>query len=51
VGQKHLKDKARRSFWSVHAEAWRRSGVTCAEYCRSNRLNKCTFDRWLKAST
>jgi hypothetical protein len=49
VGSKHFQNKARRSFWSVHVEAWRRSGLTRTEYCREQRLSKGTFDRWLKA--
>jgi len=49
VGQGHFKNKARRSFWSIHVEAWRRSGVSRAEYCRDNRLNGGTFGRWLRA--
>ncbi|MGH6836552.1 MAG: IS66 family insertion sequence element accessory protein TnpA [Methylocella sp.] len=45
---KHFQNKARRSYWSVHFEAWRRSGVSRAEYCRRHNLNECTFVRWLK---
>jgi transposase-like protein len=47
VGQGHFENKARRSFWSVHVEAWHRSGVSRARYCRDNRLNPDTFKRWL----
>jgi hypothetical protein len=49
VGLRHFKNKARRSFWSLHIEAWRRSGVSRAAYCRDNRLNPGTFSSWLKA--
>ena len=49
MGSKHFQNKAHRSFWSVHVEAWRQSGLTCIEYCREQRLTKSTFDRWLKA--
>jgi len=49
VGSKHFQNKAHRSFWSVHVEAWRQSGLTRTEYCREQRLTKSTFDRWLKA--
>jgi hypothetical protein len=49
VSSKHFQNKAHRSFWSVHVEAWRRSGLTRTEYCREQRLSKGTFDRWLKA--
>lgn len=47
MASKHFENKARRSYWAVHIEAWRRSGVTRTEYCRRHRLNKGTFDRWL----
>jgi transposase-like protein len=49
VGLRHFRNKARRSFWSLHIEAWRRSGVSRAAYCRDNRLSLGTFGRWLKA--
>lgn len=49
MGQKHFENKARRSFWSIHVEAWRRSGVSRAAYCRDNRLSTGTFSRWLRA--
>jgi transposase-like protein len=40
---------ARRSYWQVHMQAWLRSGVTCSEYCRDNRLDRATMMRWIKA--
>jgi transposase-like protein len=43
-----FENKARRSFWSVHADALRRSGVSRTEYCRRHRLHKSTLDRWLR---
>jgi hypothetical protein len=49
VGLRHFQNKAHRSFWSVHVQAWRQSGLTRTEYCREQRLTKSTFDRWLKA--
>lgn len=45
---RHFENKARQSFWVVHVEAWRRSGLTRTEYCRVHRLTKDTLDRWLK---
>jgi transposase-like protein len=47
VTSRHFENKARRSFWLVHIEAWQRSGVTRTEYCRQHRLTKGTLDRWL----
>ncbi len=44
---RHYENTARQSFWMVHIEAWRRSGLTRTEYCRQHRLTKGTFDRWL----
>lgn len=44
---RHSENTARQSFWMVHIEAWRRSGLTRTEYCRQHRLTKGTFDRWL----
>ena len=49
MGHKHFENKARRSFWLVHIRAWQQSGLTRTAYCREHRLNKSTFDRWLKA--
>jgi hypothetical protein len=40
--------KARHSFWSVHVEAWRRSGLTRRKYCFQFSLDQWTFARWLK---
>jgi Transposase len=42
-------EQRRRSYWSVHVQAWRQSGLTRTEYCREHRLTKDTFDRWLTA--
>lgn len=45
---RHFENKARQSWWLVHIEAWRQSGLDRTNYCRQNGLWKCTFDRWLK---
>lgn len=47
MGSRHFENKARRSFWVVHLEAWRQSGLSRARYCRDHRLNVETFKRWL----
>src|SRR6266849_8567592 len=44
---KHFQNTARQSFWVVHIEAWRRSGLARTAYCRHQRLNRRTFDRWM----
>ena len=48
MGPKHFQNKARREWWSIHVEAWQRSGVSQAEYCRQHRFDEKTFTRWLK---
>jgi len=48
VNLRHFENTARQSFWSVHVEAWQRSGLTRTGYCRQQRLSKATFDRWLE---
>ncbi len=49
MGPKHFQNKARREWWSIHIEAWQRSGVSRKAYCRQHRLDEGTFVRWLKA--
>jgi hypothetical protein len=49
VASKHFENRARRQWWSVHVEAWRRSGLSRARYCRAHRLTEGTFVRWLNA--
>ena len=47
MGSKHFENEARRAWWSVHIEAWRRSGLSRKRYCRNHRLCVGTFGRWL----
>ena len=49
VASKHFENKARRQWWSVHVEAWRRSGLSQSKYCRAHRLTETTFNRWLNS--
>ncbi|WGR70313.1 MULTISPECIES: transposase [unclassified Bradyrhizobium] len=49
MGPKHFQNKARREWWSIHIEAWQRSGLSQRAYCRRHRLDQGTFARWLKA--
>jgi transposase-like protein len=49
VGPKHFQNKARREWWSIHIEAWQRSGVSRKAYCRQHRLDEKTFARWSNA--
>ncbi|MGJ4951478.1 IS66 family insertion sequence element accessory protein TnpA [Bradyrhizobium sp. HKCCYLS20291] len=48
MGPKHFENKARREWWSLHIEAWRRSGLGIRKYCQRHRLTENTFRRWLK---
>ena len=51
MASKHFKNPARREWWSVHIEAWQRSGLSQRRYCRIHRLTGTTFTRWLRAIT
>ncbi|KXV35361.1 transposase [Gluconobacter thailandicus] len=44
---KHYENKARQTYWVVHMEAWRLSGLARTTYCLHHRLNRRTFDRWM----
>jgi transposase-like protein len=48
VGSKHFENKARREWWSLHIEAWRRSGLGIRKYCQQQHLTKTVFRRWMK---
>ena len=48
MGPKHFQNKARREWWSLHIEAWRRSDLGIRKYCLQQRLTESTFRRWLK---
>ncbi|MGJ5181993.1 IS66 family insertion sequence element accessory protein TnpA [Bradyrhizobium oligotrophicum] len=48
MGPKHFQNKARREWWSLHVEAWRRSGLGISKYCRQQRLTETVFRRWMK---
>ncbi|WP_417281796.1 IS66 family insertion sequence element accessory protein TnpA [Bradyrhizobium oligotrophicum] len=45
---KHFENKARREWWSLHIETWRRSGLGIRRYCQQQRLTENTLRRWLK---
>ncbi|WP_410052526.1 IS66 family insertion sequence element accessory protein TnpA [Bradyrhizobium sp. SZCCHNS3053] len=48
MGSKHFENRARREWWSLHIEAWRRSGLGIRKYCQQQRLTENTLRRWLK---
>ena len=51
MASKHFENPARREWWSVHIEAWQRSGLSQRRYCRIHRLTGTTFTRWLRTIT
>jgi len=51
VGPKHFQNTARREWWSIHIEAWQRSGLSQHRYCKIHHLTGTTFTRWLRATT
>jgi len=34
--------------WLLHVEAWRESGLSQADYCRQQGLNRKTFSLWTR---
>ena len=44
---RHFENKARQSWWLVHIEAWRQSGLNRAKYRRQHGLTTTTFGGWL----
>jgi transposase-like protein len=48
MASKQYENKAFQSYWRVHIEAWERSGLTRATYCRQHRLLPRTFTRWIR---
>lgn len=51
AGRSHFDNPARRKWWSVHVEAWQRSGLSRKKYCRAHKLTDKTFARWIAALT
>lgn len=47
MASKRYQNRAMRTWWSVHIEAWRRSGLSRSAYCRDHRLKLGTFRNWL----
>ena len=51
AGRSHFDNPARRKWWSVHVEAWQRSGLSRRKYCRAHKLTDKTFARWIDVLT
>ncbi|HKD25936.1 MAG TPA: hypothetical protein VKC66_08440 [Xanthobacteraceae bacterium] len=41
-------EKAHSPYWSLHVEAWHRSGLSRMDYCVRHGLKRKTFARWMK---
>lgn len=37
---------AKRAWWQVHVDAWRKSGLSMTAYCFKHRLTRETFQAW-----
>lgn len=48
MASKRYQNRAIGAWWAGHFEAWRRSGLSRAAYCREHQLSEQTFGRWLK---
>ena len=51
AARSHFDNPARREWWSVHVEAWQRSGLSRRKYCRAHKLTETTFARWIDVLT
>jgi desulfoferrodoxin (superoxide reductase-like protein) len=47
VGSRHFDSPGKREGWSVHVEAWQRSGLTQIKYCNIHGLKRGTIARWM----
>src|SRR5215470_1063743 len=48
MGNRRSWANAHSPYWSLHVEAWRRSGLSRMEYCCRHGLKRKTFARWMK---
>ena len=48
MASKRYHNRAIRSWWAGHLEAWRRSGLSRAAYCQKHQLGPQIFARWLR---
>lgn len=51
MGRRLFDNPAKRSWWQVHIEAHRKSGLTVAKYCRQHGLTRWTFTKWRRELT
>jgi transposase-like protein len=46
MGRRLFDNVAKRSWWQLHIDAQKKSGLTIARYCRQHRLKRWTFTKW-----
>lgn len=51
MGRRVLDNPAKRSWWLVHVEAQRKSGLTVTKYCNQHGLVRWTFNKWRRELT
>lgn len=51
MASSHFDKPGKREWWSVHVEAWQRSGLSQKKYCAIHGLERGTFARWMNALT
>jgi len=51
VASRYYDNRGKREWWSVHVEAWQRSGLSQVKYCTVHGLERGTFARWLNVLT
>ena len=48
MASKRYQNRGLQAWWSVHIEAWRRSGLTRGAYCEEHGLKPGVFGAWLR---
>ena len=51
MASRYYDNRGKREWWSVHVEAWQRSGLSQVKYCNVHGLERGTFARWLNVLT
>jgi len=48
MASKRYQNRGLRTWWAVHIEAWRLSGLTQTAYCAEHQLKRGVFSHWLR---
>ncbi|PHR11650.1 MAG: hypothetical protein COA41_19980 [Sphingopyxis sp.] len=51
MASRYYDNRDKHEWWSVHVEAWQRSGLSQVKYCTVDGLERGTFVRWLNVAT